>query len=127
MGDTSVGFGRKNMVPLSCPAHRSARGCSGKTTTTDHRFNIGSGSGMAVVLAGPQLAAHQGVWNDPTASWTCKGGLGLSCFSGCWMLFVMVVHVCVVCSFVCSCARLVVRSLVAFGVLHFVFGFCFWI
>ena len=48
-------------------------------------------------------------------------------FSGCWMLFVMVVHVCVVCVFVCSFARLVVRSLVAFGVLHFVFGFCFWI
>ena len=64
------------MVPLSCLVHRSACGRFGETTTTDHRFNIGSGSGMAVVLAGPQLAAHQGVWNDPTASRTCKGGLG---------------------------------------------------
>ncbi len=40
-----------------------------------------------------------------------RSSLGLPCFSGCWMCFVMVVHVCVVCLFVCSFVRSLARLL----------------
>ena len=89
------------MVPLSCLVHRSARGRSGKTTTTDHRFNIGSesclcetgygrllagvggrlrgGTGNILVGGTRQRGLHRQFarrGNDPTALWTCKGRLG---------------------------------------------------
>ncbi len=41
----------------------------------------------------------------PSAAAALADSIALPCFSGCWMLFVMVVHVCVVCSFVCSISR----------------------
>ena len=48
------------MVPLSCLVHRSARGRSGKTTTTDHRFNIGSESCLCETGYGRLLAGVGG-------------------------------------------------------------------